>query len=117
MEEIIDLLRTDCREENSLGALCGPGKLFPVFPANGTQPPAVSYGFSRDGHRAILTIIVWAEQVRPIHGRIRDLLTKPLPRFRIKYLTAGPQGWDQQLGVFTQRATYLVKTLPVEKIP
>ncbi len=112
MDDILKVLQDDLnnREEHALGHLCGPGRLFPVFPE---LTPAISYSFAPEGKRQLLTLIVWGGNLDLIHARIRTLLTQAqFPHGTVKYVTNGPKGWDPQLSVFTQRATYLVKTAP-----
>ncbi len=112
MEDIVNLLRTDMDSlaETSLGSLVGPGRLYHIIPED---VPAVTYSFAFDGNRSLLTVIVYGGDPQKIHTRVRKLLTESQsPGRTIKYITAGPRGWDRERSCFTQRATYLIKIAP-----
>lgn len=100
------------RENGSLGALCGPDQMYEGFPPDDVKLPAVSYAMTQTGHRGVLTVVAWGDtgEIRPIHGRIRKVLTKsPLLGVTVRYITSGPILHDEQLRTLCQRASYLVK--------
>lgn len=97
-------------EEGSLGVLCGPDQMYEGFPPDNVKLPAVSYSMTQTAHRGMLTLIVWGEGPRVIHGRIRKVLTKALlPGMMVRYITSGPILHDERLRTIYQRASYLVK--------
>jgi len=98
------------REEGSLGVLCGPDQMYEGFPPDNVRLPAVSYAMTQVEHRGILTVVAWGDRMRPIHARIRRVLTAALlPGVTVRYITSGPVRFDERLRTRCQRASYLVK--------
>jgi len=93
--------------------------MYEGFPPDDVKLPAVSYAMTQTGHRGVLTVVAWGDtgEIRPIHGRIRKVLTKspllgaksPLLGVTVRYITSGPILHDEQLRTLCQRASYLVK--------
>ena len=97
-------------EEGSLGVLCGCDQLYEGFPPDNVKLPAVSYAMTQTEHRGILTVVAWGEALRPIHVRMRRVLTTALlVDVTVRYITSGPVRFDEKLRTCCQRASYLVK--------